>query len=82
MKACNYKGRMSDEMKACRSITIPYLVKRFRKEAGLTQEEFSSILGVTPQAVSKWERGKCYPDITFLPLLAEALNCTVNDFFE
>ena len=48
---------------------------------GLTQEDFGKILGVSAQAVSKWERALCYPDITFLPDIAELLSCDINEFF-
>ncbi|MBQ8914780.1 MAG: helix-turn-helix transcriptional regulator, partial [Clostridia bacterium] len=48
----------------------------------ITQEMMAKRLGVSPQAISKWEREECYPDITFLPTLAAVLSCTVNDFFE
>ena len=47
----------------------------------LTQGEFGRLLGVSAQAISKWERGECYPDITMLPDLAALLSCSVNDFF-
>ena len=36
----------------------------------LTQEDIAEMLRVSPQSVSKWERGDTYPDITLLPALA------------
>lgn len=62
-------------------IIVSQKVKSFRRENRLTQEQFAIGLGVSAQAISKWEREECYPDITFLPTLADALGCTVNDFF-
>ena len=62
-------------------IIVSQKVKSFRRENRLTQEQFAIGLGVSAQAISKWEREECYPDITFLPTLAEVLGCTVNDFF-
>lgn len=50
-----------------------------RKEKGYTQEELSMKLGVTPQAVSKWERGMGYPDLETLYYLSEILDCSVDD---
>ncbi len=49
-----------------------------RKEKGYTQEELSVKLGVTPQAVSKWERGMGYPDPETLLYLSEILDCSVD----
>ena len=51
------------------------------KEKGLSQEELGNAINVSRQAVSKWERCECYPDITFLPELARTLSCSVDDFF-
>lgn len=62
-------------------ITISEKIKAYRKEHRLTQGQFAELLGVSPQAVSKWERIECYPDITFLPALAKVLGCRVEDFF-
>lgn len=47
-----------------------------RKEKGLSQEQLATRLGVTPQAVSKWERGSGYPDLEMLYYLCDILTCT------
>lgn len=54
-------------------------IKRLRKEKNLTQEAFANLIGVSFQAVSKWEREECYPDITLLPLIASCFETTVDD---
>ena len=54
-------------------------IKNFRKMRGLTQNYIAEVMGVTCQAVSKWEKGDCMPDITRLPLLAKALGVSVDD---
>ena len=46
--------------------TFGAFVLRRRKELGMTQKEFAQRLFVTESAVSKWERGLSYPDITML----------------
>ena len=62
-------------------ILIPEKIKRYRKENTLTQAQFGGILGVSAQAVSKWENETCYPDITLLPDLAAVLGCGIEDLF-
>ena len=49
-----------------------------RKRLGLTQDQLAEKLGVTPQAVSKWENDQSCPDITVLPLLADIFEITVD----
>lgn len=40
------------------------LIREKRKENGLTQRELADFLNVTDKSISKWECGKCYPDIS------------------
>jgi len=56
-------------------------VSQLRKNKGMTQEEFAGILGLTAQAVSKWENGIGYPDITMMPRIAEALGVGMDTLF-
>lgn len=50
-----------------------------RKENNLTQKELAQRLGVSDKAVSKWETGKCYPDIEVMGALGSLFGVTVND---
>lgn len=56
-------------------------ILQIRKARGLTQEELASKLGLTAQAVSKWETGAGSPDINILPQLAEALGVSLDVLF-
>lgn len=49
-----------------------------RKRLGMTQDQLAERLGVTAQAVSKWENDQSCPDITMLPKLAEIFSCSVD----
>lgn len=54
-------------------------IQRYRLGKGLTQRQLAEHLHVTDKAVSKWERGRNYPDIAQLPALADALGTTVSE---
>lgn len=49
------------------------IIKKYREEARLTQTDLAQVLGVSDKAVSKWETGRSYPDITLIEPLAKAL---------
>lgn len=63
-------------------VTIADKIKAYRNENDLSLKEFGDLIGVSPQAVYKWEQNTCYPDIVFLPHLARILKCRVDDFFD
>lgn len=54
------------------------IIRQKRLEKGFTQEQVANYLGVTTPAVSKWEKGTTYPDITLLPALARLLDTDLN----
>lgn len=56
-------------------------IAKYRKAKGLTQEELGAKLGVTNQAVSKWESEVSMPDIMLLPEIATVLNITLDDLY-
>ena len=60
---------------------FPHIIATARKNAKLTQESFAARLGITPQAVSKWENGVGYPDITLFPTIAQVLNIPIAHLF-
>lgn len=53
-------------------------IARYRKEQGFTQEELAKHLGITFQAVSKWETGQTMPEISLLPTLAKTLDISID----
>ena len=57
-------------------------IKTFRIGKGVTQEALAQELGVTAQAVSRWENGQAMPDITLLPALSVYFGVRIDDFFE
>jgi len=54
-------------------------IKRKRLELNLTQEEVATHLGISFQAISKWERGEGYPDIEMLPVLGNYFGVSVDE---
>ncbi len=54
-------------------------ISSLRKSKGLTQSELGERVGVSFQAVSKWERGETLPDIAILPALANVLETSIDN---
>ena len=59
--------------------TIGNRIDQYRKEKQMTQEDLAQHLGVSPQAVSKWENDQTCPDISLLPQLAKLLGVTTDE---
>lgn len=56
-------------------------IMNLRKERGMTQEQLANALGISFQAVSKWETGNSCPDISALPLLADLFSVSIDRLF-
>ena len=56
-------------------------IASFRKAKGWTQAELGEKIGVSNQAVSKWESGTSMPDVMLLPVLADAFECYIDELF-
>lgn len=56
-------------------------IKELRKQRGITQEQLANIIGVSFQAVSKWENNISLPDISILPVLASYFGVSIDELF-
>ena len=56
-------------------------IKALRKEKNISQEVFANYLGVSFQAVSKWETGNTMPDITLIPAIASFFEVSTDELF-
>lgn len=63
-------------------VKIGKLIARLRKNKNLTQQALGDIMGVGHQAVSKWERGNCLPDISIINKLCEVLDITSDELLK
>ena len=59
--------------------TLGKRIAALRREKEWTQDALAEVLGVSPQAVSKWENDQTCPDISLLPKLAQELGVTVDE---
>ena len=60
-------------------IRIGECILNYRKQNRLTQSEFGELLGVSTQAVSKWERELCYPDIFLIPDISDLIGVSIDE---
>lgn len=63
------------------NIEIGNRIKELRKTKGMTQEQLAEALGISFQAVSKWENNIAMPDITLVPVIARVFGVTTDDLF-
>ena len=64
------------------NIKLGNFISELRKEQGMTQKDLAQLLNVTDKAVSKWERGKSFPDVSLMEPLASALKITPYELFK
>ena len=57
-------------------------IKALRKERNISQEVLANYLGVSFQAVSKWETGSTMPDVTLIPAIASFFRVSTDELFE
>ena len=62
-------------------ILIGKRIRELRKERHMTQEQLADLIGISFQAVSKWENGIALPDITLVPRLAQIFGVTTDELF-
>ena len=60
-------------------ISVGNRISNLRKQNKLTQDELAEKLGITAQAISKWENGHALPETSLLPVLAQIFGCTIDD---
>ncbi len=63
------------------TIRIGEKIKELRQKNNVTQEKLAEYIGVTAQAVSRWESGVCYPDMDLLPAIANFFDVTIDEMF-
>lgn len=62
-------------------LSLGMKIREFRHRDGRTQESLADAIGVTPQAVSRWEQGGSYPDMELLPSIANYFSVTIDELF-
>ena len=60
-------------------LSIGNKIKALRRERGITQEQLAESIGISFQAVSKWENDISLPDITLVPALASYFNISIDE---
>lgn len=63
------------------NIVLAANILKYRKRCGLSQDALARKLGVSFQAISKWENAKTTPDISFLPVMADIFGCYIDELF-
>ena len=62
-------------------LTLGEKIKELRKRDGRKQEDLANALGVSNQAVSRWEKDGSYPDMELIPAIANYFNISIDELF-
>ena len=60
-------------------IKIGTIIKKLRLENDITQDMLANAIGITPQAISRWESEVAYPDIELLPQIADYFSVSIDE---
>ena len=63
------------------NIKIGEKIKQLRQRDGRKQEDLANALGVSPQAISRWEANGGYPDMELIPAIANYFNISIDELF-
>ena len=63
------------------NLNIGNKIHELRKVKGITQETLASVLGITGQAISRWEAGGSYPDMEMIPTIANYFGISIDELF-
>lgn len=63
------------------NIKIGEKIKQLRQRNGRKQEDLANALGVSPQAISRWEANGGYPDMELIPAIANYFNISIDELF-
>ncbi len=63
-------------------VNIGEKIRKLRKEKGISQDTLAQYLGVSFQAVSKWENGLAMPDVTMFPAIAFFFEISIDELFD
>ncbi len=64
------------------NLNIGQVIYELRKQKNVTREQLASVIGVSIPAISKWENGTTYPDITSLPVIARYFNISIDQLMD
>lgn len=64
------------------TINLGTTIRKLRRKKGITQETLAEALSVSPQAVSKWESGLCFPDMSMIPVIAGYFEVSLDILFD
>lgn len=81
MISYSYTGEYKLSEDKTMTVKIGKRIKELRKKYDVTQDRLADVLGVTSQAVSKWENETGYPDIEYITPIANFFNVTIDELF-
>ncbi|MEG2303694.1 MAG: helix-turn-helix transcriptional regulator, partial [Niameybacter sp.] len=64
------------------NISLGEKIKALRKQKNISQETLANYLGLSFQAVSKWENALAMPDVTLIPAIASFFGVSIDDLFD